>query len=258
MGEAIAITSGKGGVGKSSTIINIGMILAQKGFRVCLIDMDLGLKNLDVMMGLEHRMIYDLKDVMDGKCPLSRAMIQDKRESSLYLLPACKTIHIETFQGKHLKEIVEQLKTQFDFVLLDTPAGIESGFIHAIGCVSRVILVTTLDVTALQDCDRIIGILMKEGIEEMSFIVNRMNVKLIEKGVCISLEEAKQWLAIGFLGYVFDDEEMQRSNNHGAPAVLHRSSQLYACFESIVQRMLGEYVPLPKYKEKSIFQKLFG
>lgn len=258
MGEAIAVTSGKGGVGKSSTIVNIGMILAQKGYRVCLIDVDLGLKNLDVMMGLEHRVIYDLKDVMEGKCPLARAMIQDKRESSLYLLPACKTIHIEQFQGERLYEVVEQLKKQFDFVLLDTPAGIESGFIHAIRSVNRVLLVSTLDVTALQDCDRIIGILMKEGIEEMAFIINRMNVRHIEKGVSIPLEEAKQWLAIDFLGYIFDDETMQRSNNRGVPAVLQRNTQLYACFESIVKRMLGEHVPLPQYREKGLFQKLFG
>ena len=191
MGEAIAITSGKGGVGKSSVCINMGMVLAQKGYRVCLIDVDLGLKNLDVMLGLENRVIYDLKDVMEGRCTLANAMIRDKRQDNLYLLPACKTIHIQYFHGEDLKIVVEELKNQFDYILLDTPAGIESGFIHSIACVSRAIVVTTLDVTALQDADRIIGILMKEGMEHISFIVNRMNVHHMDRGISVSLEEAK-------------------------------------------------------------------
>lgn len=258
MGESIAITSGKGGVGKSSTIIGIGMILAQMGYRVCMIDMDLGLKNLDVMMGLQHRVLYDLKDVMDGKCTLSRAILQDKQQDNLYLIPACKTIHIASFQGDHFEEIVQSLKQSFHYVLLDTPAGMESGFLYSIRCVNKAVLVTTLDVTSLQDCDRIIGILMKEGMEEISFVVNRMNVHLIEKGISVPLEEAKKWLSVEFLGYVFDDEEVMRSNNHGTPVVLKRDTLLYSCYYSIVKNMLGERVELPKYKEKSLLQKLFG
>lgn len=258
MGEAIAITSGKGGVGKSSVCINIGIVLASRGYKVCLIDADLGLKNLDVMLGLENRVIYDLKDVMDGRCTLHKAMIRDKREENLYLLPACKTIHIQQFQGDDLKLVVEQLKNEFDYVLLDTPAGIESGFVHSISCVSKAILVTTLDVTALQDADRIVGILMKEGLEHISFIVNRFNVHHIEKGVSVPLEDAKQWLSIEFLGYVFDDEEMMRSNNRGKPMTLQRDTQVYSCFDSIVKRMLGERAMLPKYRERNFLQKLFG
>ena len=150
MGEAIAITSGKGGVGKSSTVINIATLLAQRGFTVCMIDMDLGLKNLDIMLGLEHRVIFDLKDVLDGRCTLAKAIIKDKREENLYLLPACKTIHIDQFPKHELPHIVEALKQKFDFVLLDAPAGIESGFLQAIACVKKTIVVTTLDVTALQ------------------------------------------------------------------------------------------------------------
>lgn len=138
------------------------------------------------------------------------------------------------------------------------PAGIESGFIHSIACVSRAIVVTTLDVTALQDADRIIGILMKEGMEHISFIVNRMNVHHMDRGISVSLEEAKQWLSIDFLGYVFDDENMMRSNNHGKPIVLQRETQTYSCFDSIVRRMLGQRCPLPKYRERKFLQKLFG
>lgn len=258
MGEAIAITSGKGGVGKSSVCINMGMLLAQHGFRVCLVDVDLGLKNLDVMLGLENRVIYDIKDVIEGRCALSQAMIRDKREDHLYLLPACKTIHIEQFHGNDLKTIVEELRESFDYILLDTPAGIESGFVHSIQCVKKAILVTTLDVTALQDADRVIGILMKEGLEHLSFIVNRMNVRYMEKGISVSLEDAKTWLSIQFLGYVFDDERMVQGNNRGRPIVMQRDTQMYSCFESIVKRLLGERSALPKYKEKSFLQKLFG
>lgn len=258
MGEAIAITSGKGGVGKSSTVINIATILAQRGYTVCMIDMDLGLKNLDIMMGLEHRVIFDLKDVLDGRCTLAKAIIQDKREHNLYLLPACKTIHIEQFPKGELPHIVTALKQKFDYVLLDAPAGIESGFMQAISCVQKTIIVTTLDVTALQDADRVIGILLKEGMEEISFIVNRLQPRLIEKGVCISLEEAKAWLAVSFLGYVFEDEEMIRANNHGTPLMQQRESQLYSCFNCIVKRLLGENSPLPKYRSKTLFAKLFG
>lgn len=258
MGEAIAITSGKGGVGKSSVCVNLGMILSQMGFKVCLIDVDLGLKNLDVMLGLENRVIYDLKDVMEGRCSLQHAMIKDKREENLYLLPACKTIHIQYFRGEDLKLVVDQLVQQFDYVLLDTPAGIERGFVDSIACVHRAIIVSTLDVTALQDADRIIGILMKEGMEHISFVINRMNVRHIEKGISVSLEEAKQWLSIDFLGYVFDDETIMRANNHGKPVVLQRDSTVYSCFYSIAKRMLGERASLPKYKEKNFLQKLFG
>ena len=258
MGEAIAITSGKGGVGKSSVTINIGMVLAQKGYKVCLIDVDLGLKNLDVMMGLENRVIYDLKDVIEGRCMLSSAMIKDKAQENLYLLPACKTIHIEKFHKEDLQVVVEQLCMHFDYVLLDTPAGIERGFISSIASVKRSIVVTTLDVTSLQDADKIIGIMMNEGMEHISFIVNRLNVRHMEKGIAVSLKDARQWLAIDFLGYVYDDEAMVRANNFGKVITLQRDSMIYTCFDCIVKRMLGEHCSLPKFKEHSFFRKIFG
>ncbi len=258
MGEVIAITSGKGGVGKSSTVINVGSVLAKRGFRVCMIDMDLGLKNLDSMLGLEHRVIFDLKDVMEGKCTLRNALIQDKREESLYLLPACKSIRIYEFPKDNLPNIIASLKQTFDYILLDTPAGIESGFMQSISCVNKTIVVTTLDVTSLQDADRIVGILMKEGMEEISLIVNRMQPKLIEKGSCVSLEEAKAWLSIDLLGYVFEDEEMIRCNNHGIPITSMKDNLLYDCYDCIVKRMLHEKCELPKYKYRSFFSKLFG
>lgn len=258
MGRAIAITSGKGGVGKSSVCINLGIVLAQLGYRVCLIDVDLGLKNLDVMLGLENRVLYDLRDVMDGVCPLEKAILKDKREPNLFLLPACKSVNIRYFQGSDLQLVVHTLKNDFDFVLLDTPAGIESGFVHSIACVEDVILVTTLDITAIQDADRVIGILMKERIDSISLVVNKMNPKFIDKGISIKLEDAMHWLSIDLLGYVFDDENVIRSNNRGKPISLTTNSIVYECFLAMAKRLTGEQAPLPKYKEKRLLQKLFG
>lgn len=258
MAEAIAITSGKGGVGKSSICVNLGMVLAQMGYRVCLIDVDLGLKNLDIMLGLENRVIYDLNDVMKGRCTLNKALINDKREERLSLLPACKSVHIEQFDGDSLGIVVEELKKSFDYILLDTPAGIESGFIHAIHCVDEAVLVTTPDITAVQDCDRVIGILLKEGIGKLSVVINRVNTRYIEKGVSISLEDVKSWLSIDLLGYVFDDPNMIAGNNRGKPISLKRDSSLYLCFEIIAKRFLGQKIGLPKIKDRTFLQKLFG
>lgn len=258
MGRAIAITSGKGGVGKSSVCVNLGMVLAQMGHRVCLIDVDLGLKNLDVMLGLENRVLYDLRDVMEGVCTLEKAILKDKREPNLFLLPACKTVNLRYFQGSDLKIVVHELKKEFDFILLDTPAGIESGFVHSIACVEDVILVTNLDITSIQDADRVIGILMKEQMRSIQLVVNRMNPRFIDKGITIKLEDAMHWLSIDLLGYVFDDENMIRSNNRGKPLSLAKNTLVYACFEAMAKRLCGEEAELPKYREKGFLQKLFG
>ena len=237
MGQSIAITSGKGGVGKSSVCVNLGMLLAELGHKVCLIDVDLGLKNLDVMLGLENRVLYDLRDAMEGRCPLNKAILRDKRQPNLYLLPACKSVNLKYFQGSDLKLVVQELEKTFDYVLLDTPAGIESGFIHSIACVKKVLLVTNLDITS---------------------VVNRMNPRYIDRGITISLEDAMNWLSIPLLGYIFDDENVIRSNNRGIPLSLDQHSQVYDCFKAIAMRLNGNACSLPKYKEKKLLQKLFG
>lgn len=258
MGTSIAITSGKGGVGKSTICISLGMVLARAGYRVCLIDVDLGLKNLDVMMGLENRVFYDLYDAMNGKCSLNKAILRDKREENLYLLPACKSINVTNFNGNDLKLVVEELKRSFDYVLLDSPAGIESGFMHSLHCADRVILVTTLDITAIQDADRIIGLLMKENIETIQVILNRVNPRFIEKGISVRMEDALSWLSVELLGIVYEDENIAKGNNRGTPHVLDEKSLTSDCFENIRARLFGENVALPKYREKNILRKLFN
>ncbi len=258
MGVCIAVTSGKGGVGKSTLCINMGIVLASQGYRVCLIDVDLGLKNLDIMMGLENRVYYDLMDVMKGRCPLNKALIKDKRCSDLYLLPACKSVNVQTFDGKDLCVVVDELKQCFDYILLDTPAGIESGFHHALMCAQQVILVSTLDVASLQDADRVIGLLYKEGINKISCVMNRVNPHHIEKGYSVKLEEALAWLSVDLLGVVYDDELIIRGNNRGLPAVLNQMSNTYECMKALVLRLLGNDVPIPKFKEKTLLQRIFS
>lgn len=257
MGEAIAITSGKGGVGKSNICLNIGVVLAQKGYRVCLIDMDLGLKNLDVLMGLENRVIYDLKDVMNSHCSLKQAMIKDKRLDNLFLIPASKNIHINDFEESFIKKSVEYLKKEFDYVLLDSAAGMESGFMNAIACVNKSIVVTTLDYTALNDADRIIGLLLKE-LKEIQLIINKVNPKYVDRGISVSIQEALQYLSVDLLGIVYEDEAFMRYNNKGFPAVNNNQGLIFDCFDVIVSRLLGHKNELPKYRGKSLMQRVFG
>lgn len=257
MGEAIAITSGKGGVGKSSSIISIASMLADKGYRVLMIDMDLGLKNLDIMMGLQHRVIYDLKDVLEGKCTLSKAILKDKKQDNLFLLPACKSVHIENFPKERLPLVISRLKEEYDYLLFDTPAGMESGFLHTLAHVRKWIIVTTADVTALQDADKMIGILMREGIDDISFVLNRVRIHMMEKGESVSIEDAKSWLCVPFLGYVSENEAVIKANNHGLPLVQQEKNEIYHCYDCITRRLLGEHVPLPALKREGFFHRLW-
>lgn len=256
MNEAIAIISGKGGVGKSSVTLNLGEILAQRGYKVVLIDMDLGLRNLDVLMGLENRVIFDINDVMQAKCSLKQALIKDKKQDNLYLLPACKNVRVENFKQENVERIVAHLKQKFDYVLLDGAAGIEKGFMCSIACVESVLVVTTLDYTALQDADRIIGILCKEQIEKMHLIINKVNPKYVEKGISVSLQEALRFLSIDLLGIVYEDESMLRLSNKGIAAVKEKNI-IYDCFYAIANRLEGKVSELPKYRGKSFVQRLF-
>ena len=257
MGEIIAVTSGKGGVGKSSVTLNLGEVLAQKGYKVVLIDMDLGLRNLDVLMGLENRVIYDMKDVILSKCSLQQALIKDKKQENLYLLPACKSVRLESFDPKALEVIIHHLQKEFDYVFLDSAAGLEKGFTYSISYAQRILLVTTLDYTALQDADRVIGLLYQSQHNHIQLIINKINPRYVEKGISVSLKEALSYLSVDLLGIVYEDEEMVRSSNKGFSAVKEKNV-LYECFLSMANRLEGKKSELPKYRGKSLMQRIFG
>lgn len=257
MTRIIVLTSGKGGVGKSSMSVNIGYALAKQGSKVCLVDADFGLKNLDVMMGLENRVIYDLKDVIQGQCTLKQILVKDKRMDSLYLLPACKSLSLENLQLDYMMKMVEELKKDFDYILIDSPAGIEKGFQYASGLCDEAIVVVTLDVASLRDADRVVGLLLKQGIQQLKMIVNKYNEDDIQKGRSLNLKDAYDILSIPLLGIVFDDHQMIESNNKGIPIYLNQHSYISDCFSRIAKRLEGIEVSFPKNKKKPLFERIF-
>ncbi len=257
MSKTIVITSGKGGVGKSSMTINIGYALAKQGYKVCLLDADFGLKNLDVMMGLENRVIYDLKDVITNKCSLHQILVKDKREEKLYLLPACKSLSLDNLNVEYMMKMIEQLNDEFDYILIDSPAGIEKGFQYASGLCDEAIVVVTLDVVSLRDADRVIGLLLKQGISHLHMLVNKYNDEDIHKQRSLTLKDAYDILSIPLIGIVYDDHVMLEANNKGMPIYLNQSSPIAKCFDRIAMRIEGKEVPFQKLRKKTMLQRIF-
>ncbi|GMB00628.1 septum site-determining protein MinD [Pelosinus sp. IPA-1] len=253
MGEVIVITSGKGGVGKTTTTANIGTGFALLGKKVVLVDTDIGLRNLDVVMGLENRIVYDLIDVTDGNCRLKQALIRDKRYESLYLLPAAQTRDKNAVTPDQMKKLCDELKEDFDFVIIDCPAGIEQGFKNAIAGADRAIIVTTPEVSAVRDADRIIGLLESEGKHNPKLIVNRIRPKMVKKGDMMSIDDIIEILAIDLLGIIPEDDYIVVSTNRGEPAVANPVSQASTAYKNIVRRLTGENVPLMSIEENDGF-----
>ncbi|OEH84238.1 septum site-determining protein MinD [Desulfuribacillus stibiiarsenatis] len=244
MGEAIVVTSGKGGVGKTTTSANVGAALAILGKQVCLVDTDIGLRNLDVALGLENRIIYDLLDVADGNCKLKQALIKDKRFDSLFLLAASQTKDKNALEEDRMKEIISQLKEEFDYVIIDCPAGIEKGFQNAIVAADRAIIVATPDAAAVRDADRVIGLLEKASMKRIDLIVNRANSKLMSEKDMLDIDEVVSILSIQLLGVVPDDENILRANNKGEPVAMLTEPLASKAYRNIARRILGETVPL--------------
>lgn len=244
MGEAIVITSGKGGVGKTTTTANIGTSLALLGKKVCLIDTDIGLRNLDVIMGLENRIIYDLVDVAHNRCKLHQALIKDKRFECLYLLPAAQTKDKSAVKPEQMKTIVTELKQDYDYVIIDCPAGIEQGFKNAIAGADQSIVVTNPETSSVRDADRIIGLLEQEDIEAPKLIVNRLKPHMMENGDSLDVDEIVSILAVELLGIVTDDELVIRASNRGEPIALNPDTKASQAYRNIARRILGESVPL--------------
>lgn len=244
MGQAIVVTSGKGGVGKTTTTANLGTALAVSGNKVVLMDADIGLRNLDVVMGLENRIVYDLVDVVEGYCRLKQALIKDKRFESLYLLPAAQTKDKTAVSPDQMKALVEELVKDFDFVIIDCPAGIEQGFKNAIAGADRAIIVTTPEVSAVRDADRIIGLLEAAQVGTPMLILNRIRPKMVKQGDMMDISDVIDILAIDLLGVVPDDESIVVSTNRGEPAVLSGVSKAGEAYRNIARRLQGEDIPL--------------
>ena len=255
MGEVIVITSGKGGVGKTTTTANIGTGLAQLDKKVVLIDTDIGLRNLDVVMGLENRIVYNLVDVVEGNCRAKQAMIKDKKYSNLFLLPSAQTRDKTSVSPEQMKQLVDELREEFDYILLDCPAGIEQGFKNAIAGADRALIVTTPEVSAIRDADRIIGLLQAAEIKKIDLIVNRIRMDMVKRGDMLSVEDVLDILAIDLIGIVPDDEAIVVATNEGEPLV-GKDSQAGRAYANICRRVLGEEVDFMKFEDEGFFKKL--
>ena len=253
----IAVT-GKGGVGKTTTVANIGTGLASLGHKVVLLDTDIGLRNLDVVMGLENRIVYDIVDAATGQCKLKQAMIKDKRFENMYLIPAAQTKDKNAVNESQMKAICEELKEEFDFILIDCPAGIEQGFKNAIAGADAAIVVTNPEVSAVRDADRIIGLLEANGLTEPKLIINRMRANMVKQGDMMGVDDMLEILAVKLLGVVPEDDNIVISTNRGEPAVLDQKSRAGQAYRNIVDRILGKDVPIMQMEveEDGFFAKL--
>ncbi|RLT22334.1 MAG: septum site-determining protein MinD [Chloroflexi bacterium] len=244
MAKVITITSGKGGVGKTTSTANLGTALAGLGNKVVVVDADIGLRNLDVVMGLENRIVYDLVDVIEGNCRLRQALIKDKHEAELYLLPAAQTRDKDAVTQEEMIELVDQLREEFDFVLIDSPAGIESGFKNAIAGADEIIIVTTPEVSAVRDADRIIGLCEAYEKGQPRLILNRLRPKMVRSGEMMSVEDVLQILAIDLIGIIPEDEDVITATNKGEVLVLDKSSKTGKYYTDIARRINGEEVAI--------------
>lgn len=251
MSSAIVVTSGKGGVGKTTSTANIATALAVLGKRVCIVDGDIGLRNLDVVMGLENRIVYDIIDVANGDCRLAQALIRDKRFEHLTFLPAAQTKDKSGLTPEVMKRLVESLKEDCDYVVIDCPAGIEEGFKVAVAPADNAIVVTTPEHTAVRDADRVIGLLERERVGDPKLIVNRIRPQMVKRGEMLDIDEIVQILACDLLGVVPDDEGVIKSSNQGAPSALNPDTPAGIAYRNIARRILGDSVPLMSLEEKS-------
>ncbi len=252
MSQSIVITSGKGGVGKTTTTANLSTALANAGSSVVAVDADIGLRNLDLLMGLENRIVFNLVDVVKGRCTARQAMIKDKRSPNLFLLPTSQVDDKNAVSPEEMERLVEELRKGFDYIIIDCPAGIEQGFRNAIAGADRAVVVTTPEVSAVRDADRIIGMLQHHDVPSQ-LIVNRLSMKMVESGEMMSQEDVVDILAIDLLGVIPEDSEVVVSGNQGVPVVLDTNSEAGAAYSRICRRILGEPVPFPDFADKRGF-----
>ena len=262
MSEVIVITSGKGGVGKTTTTANLGTALSLLNKKNVVVDADIGLRNLDVVMGLENRIVYDIVDVVEGTCRLKQALIKDKRFDNLYLLPAAQTRDKNALSVDQMKGLCDKLRESFDYIIIDCPAGIEQGFKNAVAGADRAIVVTNPEISAVRDADRIIGLLEANEVKDIRLVINRIRNEMVKRGDMMDKQDIVEILAIDLIGLVPDDESIIVSTNKGEPAILDEKSNAGQAYKNIAKRILGEDVPIMQIEtETNILvkiKKMFG
>ncbi len=256
-GVVITITSGKGGVGKTTTTANLGVALARRGKKVACIDADIGLRNLDVVLGLENRIVYDLVDVVEGRARLRQALIKDKRLPELQMIPAAQTRDKTAVNPAQMTKLADELRKDFDFILIDSPAGIEAGFKNAIAPADRVLIVTTPEVSAVRDADRIIGLVEAAEKAAPKLILNRLRPSMVKRGDMLDTSDVLEILSIDLIGIVPEDESIITSTNKGQPVALDERSPAGAAYGRIAQRILGQDVPFRNFEDNAnVFQRM--
>ena len=256
MGEVVVITSGKGGVGKTTTTANLGTALAMQGKRVVLLDGDVGLRNLDVALGMENKVVYDFVDVLEKKCRLSQAMLADKKQENLFFLAASQTRTSADITPEQMQMLVRELEKQFDYILIDCPAGAGRGFQKAIAAANRAVVVTVPEPSAVRDADKIMDQLEEAGIKKRNVIVNRMRPELVKIEAILSVEEIVDWLSAELLGVIPEDVAVLLSGSRGISAVTIPRSEAGKAYHNTARRLMGETVPLlPMKKRKGLFKR---
>ncbi len=256
MGKVIVVTSGKGGVGKTTTTANVGTALALLGKTVVVVDADVGLRNLDIVMGLESRVVYTSMDVIDKQCELNKALVKDRRVDGLTLLAASQKNNKDDMQPEEMKAMCSKLQTDHDFVLVDSPAGIERGFNNASAGADEAIVVTTPDVSAIRDADRIIGLLQHAGIEPINLVLNRFSPQLVGNGSMMDQADVLDILNIDLLGIVPEDVGVITSTNRGIPLVYEDTSTGSQAYMRIARRLTGQRIPIPNLEEKGFLSNI--
>ena len=255
--RVITITSGKGGVGKTTTTANLGSALAMQGKKVCVVDSDIGLRNLDAVLGLENRIVYDLVDVVEGQCRLRQALIKDRRLPEMYLLPAAQTRDKNAVNSAQMEQLCQQLRQEFDFVVIDSPAGIEQGFRNAIVGADEIIIVANPEMASVRDADRIIGLVEAAGKLEPRLVLNRLRPEMVKRGDMMDVADVLEVLGIELLGIIPEDEAIIVATNKGEPAVYDKRSRAGRAYLNAAQRILGEEVPLNEIEESpSLLERL--
>jgi septum site-determining protein MinD len=254
--KVITVSSGKGGVGKTTAVANLAAALALGGQKVVCIDGDIGLRNLDVVMGLENRIVFDIVDAIEGRCRLRQAMIRDKRVPELYLIPAAQTRDKSAVSPSDMIRLCDELRPECDWILIDSPAGIERGFRNSIAPADRVLVVTNPEMSAVRDADRVIGLLEAEEKHDSGLIINRLNMNMVKRGDMLSVEDVYDLLRIDVIGIVPEDENVIMASNRGMPLVMEGKSRAGQAFGNIARRLRGEQVPFMDLENRGLWERL--